>query len=688
MFVASRSARAQLRLLWPSVVLICCLSACSADGVGDNVGGAGLDATGGGGQTCTGAFCLEDDVRIELNPTSLTFLDLEPGESAEADVQIRNVGSRGVLHVTAMTFIQGSDEFSVVGPPVGSPLPPALPPGQAATIRVRYAPKAAGNKVAQLVLDNDSTEAALQHAVVPIAVHAGSGALKLLPEAIDFGGVEKGVSVDKTAKLLNLGTKAVKVESISLAAEGNAAFSLPTVPALPLQLEPNATTEITVRCNPSVDGTAETVLRVGYDGDRVAEAPVLAETPGAKILVTPASLNFGVLEKDASATRTFTVYSNGASALTVQAIDLSPLSKVKAVSHNAQLPFTLAPGDSKAIDVTLKVDTDLGSTDGIVASLVVASNAGNQPTVALPLLVTGKPCVQEEASSTVEAVAIGGQVDIVVAIDTSGSMKDEAKAVQQNLNAFAQIISGKKIDVHVVLLADGFGLCVPPPLGGPGCTDATSFRHVKVKVDSTDALEKIVSSYPLYKDFLRVGAARHFIVVTDDKSDKDAAWFKSKIAALGPPGFPDGFTLHGIVSWSDQLAYLPCLGGAGWGGVYLDLAKQTNGEVASICTANWASVFNKIGTNVVSTVKTQCLYPLPLGKDGKVVSPEALDMTWSASDGVQKPAKKVSGPDACPTDSVAWHVDNANAPTAAVLCPSTCDAMAGKTLHFHFGCGG
>ncbi len=670
------------------VGLVWMLASCSDTGDSGIGAGAGQDVSGGGGQTCSGAFCLEDDIRIEVSPTSLTFLDLEPGETAEAEVQIRNVGNRGVLHVQTMSFVQSGDEFSVVAPPAGSALPPALQPGGAATFRVRYAPKVAGNKVAQLVLDNDSTELALQHAVVPIAVHAGSGALKLLPDVIDFGGVEKGASIDKTAKLLNLGTKAVKVESIALATEGSAAFSLPTLPALPLLLEPNATQEITVRCAPTADGSAESTLRVGYDGDRVAEAAVLAETPGPKILVTPPTLNFGVLAKDASAVRTFTVYSNGASPLTVQAVDLSPLSKVKAVTHNAQLPFTLAPGESKAIDVTLTVDVELGTFDGIVASLVVGSNAGNQPSASVPLLVTGKPCVQEEASSSVEAVAIGGQVDIVVAIDTSGSMKDEAKAVQQNLNAFAQIISGKKIDVHVVLLADGFGLCVPPPLGGPGCTDATSFRHVKVKVDSTDALEKIVSSYPLYKDFLRVGAARHFIVVTDDKSDKDGAWFKSKIAALGPPGFPDGFTLHGIVSWSDQFAYLPCLGGAGWGGVYIDLAQQTQGEIASICTANWTAVFNKIGTNVVSTVKTQCLYPLPVGADGKVVSPGALDMTWSIGDGTQKPATQVSGPDACPTDAVAWHVDNANAPTAAVLCPATCDAMAGKTLHFHFGCGG
>ena len=68
--------------------------------------------------------------------------------------------------------------------------------------------------------------------------------------------------------------------------------------------------------------------------------------------------------------------------------------------------------------------------------------------------------------------------------------------------------------------------------------------------------------------------------------------------------------------------------------------------------------------------------------------PAALTLTWSEAGAAQKPAQLVTGPGACPTNAEAWYPDNASAPTAAVLGPATCDAMAGKTLHFHFGCGG
>ena len=65
-------------------------------------------------------------------------------------------------------------------------------------------------------------------------------------------------------------------------------------------------------------------------------------------------------------------------------------------------------------------------------------------------------------------------VDIVWAVDTSGSMLDEATAVQANINAFSQQIVQANIDVHVVMLAAlgpilGIQVCVGPPLGTGNC---------------------------------------------------------------------------------------------------------------------------------------------------------------------------------------------------------------------------
>jgi hypothetical protein len=676
--------RVRLRRL-ARVVVALALAACSDDPAGDLAAGAG--GGGGGSASCTGTFCLEDDIRLEFVPAQVEFLDAPVGSVNNATVQVRHVGNRGTLVVSDLSIVQQGGEFSVVlaaGAPTSGAF--TLKPGEVHSLQLRYEPLKTGAKAAQLLVESNATDAVMRHAVVPITVYAGSGALKIIPDPIDFGGVPVGPAVDKSARLYNTGSKDLVIDKLAIAEGSHPGFAIANPPALPLTIAVNASLDVVVRYTPTVDGSAVGVLAVQYDGDRFAEVDIVAETPGPKISVVPPLLNFGTLAKGEKQTRQFKIFSTGAGPLHVSALALSPLSKVKDVVVSEAGPLVLQPGEDKLVDVTLTVDTELGSASGAVASLLISSDAGNNPSVNVPLAVTGKPCVPSEATSAVEAVASGGQVDILVAIDTSGSMKDEAKAVQQNLNALSSIISNKKIDVHVILLADGFGLCVPPPLGGPNCGDSPQFRHIKVKVDSTDALEKIVSSYPLYQSFLRVGAAEHFIVVTDDKSDKDGAWFKGKLAALPPPGYPDGFTFHSIVSWSDAFAYLPCLGGAGWGGVYLDLSKTTGGETASICSANWSSVFAAIGNNVVKTVKVQCIYALPTDKDGKVVPVGELSLSWSDGGGAQKAIPRVDGPADCPPDSVGWHVDSAAAPTSAVLCPSTCEAMSGKSLHFHFGC--
>ncbi len=663
-----------------SLLLLALTLSCSetpTEGEGASAAGGGV---GGGGGLCATAFCLEDDIRAQLQPASLAFPDLEPGENLVQEVKVRHIGARGVLTISKASFLQDGQEFGLIAFTTMT-----LQPGGEAALQVRYAPTKTGKKVAQLLLTTNATLEAMRTIVLPLSVHPGVGALKALPDPVDFGGVAVGATADGSATLANHGAKPVVLESLAIEGPAGHPFAVLEPPTLPMNLAANGTLAVKLRCAPLQEGSAEATLRVGYDGDKVATTTLLAETPGPKILVTPPALSFGSLSKGDTATQQVTITSNGASKLDVASITLSPLSKVKSVKVSDPGPFSLLPGESRTLDVTLTLDVELGSASGIVASLIVKSNA-SPAEISVPLSLTGKPCVRSESKASVQATAIGGQVDVLVAIDTSGSMKEEAKAVQANLNNFAKIIAAKAIDAHVVLLADGFGLCVPPPLGGPSCADSSQFRHIKVKVDSTDALERIISSYPLYKDFLRVGAARHLVVVSDDKSDKDGKWFEGKLAGLTDPGFPDGFVLHGVVSWSDELPFLPCLGGAGWGGVYMDLAKKTGGELAKICTPDWTQVFTAIGANVIKTVKVQCIYPLPLGSDGAPVPLGELTLSWSEGSGTAKDIPQVNSAAACPKDSVGWHADNAAAPKAAVLCPATCDALGGKTLHFHFGC--
>src|SRR5690606_25797195 len=90
----------------------------------------------------------------------------------------------------------------------------------------------------------------------------------------------------------------------------------------------------------------------------------------------------------------------------------------------------------------------------------------------------------DEACAATNIEAKRAEVDVIVIIDTSGSMNEETDQVKQNLNAFAQSIGNSGLDYNVIMIAEkpqpvpfmppGFpsdGICVQPPLAGPNCGD-------------------------------------------------------------------------------------------------------------------------------------------------------------------------------------------------------------------------
>ena len=81
--------------------------------------------------------------------------------------------------------------------------------------------------------------------------------------------------------------------------------------------------------------------------------------------------------------------------------------------------------------------------------------------------------VQESTSSS--------KADIVWWIDTSGSMGDEAKYLNANINNFATYIEKAGIDYRIILVGFGLGVCFKPPLGGKDCEDSNLPKYTFVK---------------------------------------------------------------------------------------------------------------------------------------------------------------------------------------------------------------
>ncbi|MET0595598.1 MAG: vWA domain-containing protein [Polyangiaceae bacterium] len=289
--------------------------------------------------------------------------------------------------------------------------------------------------------------------------------------------------------------------------------------------------------------------------------------------------------------------------------------------------------------------------------------------------------------------------DIVFAIDSSGSMDEEAKWVQQQMNTFSQQIVAAKVDVRVVLLsaypADENGICIDPPLGSGGCptkdTNLPVFLHVNREVGSHDALQQFVSAYPQYRASMRGGATKHFVVVTDDESDVNAATFTRNLVALDPATLT-GFKFHGIFSFTpgdnDH-----CDGfSAGEGKIYKELVAQTGGVSGDLCLQDFKPVFERLAKAVISGSKLSCEWQIPPPPPGKTFTPSQTNVSYgTAGTSTRRQIPWVDSASACAAakDGWAWYYDDNVRPTKIMVCPQACtgiQADVSAKIDIAFGC--
>lgn len=298
---------------------------------------------------------------------------------------------------------------------------------------------------------------------------------------------------------------------------------------------------------------------------------------------------------------------------------------------------------------------------------------------------------RECTSTNTTAETVFQPVDIIWAVDSSGSMTGEAAIVQENLNNLAAAIGASGIDYRVVMITRAEYVTVPTPLGD----DPERYLFLERNVQSSDSLEHIRDAYGDYGAFLRPDATTHVVVVTDDESDLRSGSFRSAMEAnLGHP-----FTFHTVASppGSDHcegplgiclLRLAGCEGpngdAADNGDEYYDLANATGGETFSICTEDWSALFSTLTDAIAVAVALPCRYQLPDPPDGESLNRNRVNVVYTPGSG--------GGPMTIPyigeggsCSAGGWYYDG----DEIVMCESTCGTLEvdeGGTVEVALGC--
>ncbi len=334
-------------------------------------------------------------------------------------------------------------------------------------------------------------------------------------------------------------------------------------------------------------------------------------------------------------------------------------------------------------------DADDGSTGPLLDSL-----AGDE-SEATGVDTEGCGAVSEEAQNEL------APVDIVIIIDTSGSMSDEKNFVQQNMNIFSQQIFLANIDHHVVVIAESSpdGPCIGLPLGSgacPGDTKLPEYLHVVENVGSSNALDIILATHQTWATSIRPNSIKHLVVVSDDDSATGAAAFDAAFKALDP-NYADYF-FHAIVAYEAPNP-LECIGGASCcsgliplsadvGSVYLELVNSTGGVSGDLCDQQFGPVFSQIAQSVQANTPLACEWDIPEPPEGESFDPTKVNVELTLDGMVESVFFLDSEAECQGGDGWFYFPDNID-PQTIRICPSTCartqDAVE-ASVDILFGC--
>jgi hypothetical protein len=271
-------------------------------------------------------------------------------------------------------------------------------------------------------------------------------------------------------------------------------------------------------------------------------------------------------------------------------------------------------------------------------------------------------------------------------------MADELQAVEDNINVnFASILETSDVDYRVILISrhrreeraesgeSSTSVCVESPLSGlDDCSAAAEptfsarFFHYSTKIESDDSFDVLLDTYaspfddddreekfdnaPIgWQEWLRPGAKKVFLEMTDDNEDMPVSEFLQQLTSMAPEHFgpnPNNLTFvwHSIVGLAEKVprteAYLPqeplqtekCSGNGNnvdnAGTVYQELSMMTGGLRFPLCEFDaYDVVFKRIAEDVVFTSNIACDFPIPEAPGTASLDLEKIAVSYTPGDG-------------------------------------------------------
>lgn len=319
--------------------------------------------------------------RIAASADRLDFGAVAAGSHKTLKLSLSSTGD-GPLVIKALTT--GDPQFTVASPE----LPFSIDAGAEQEIAISFAPSSSAALQSTLsITSTDGSKPTLSVALVSLGVGtpAAAPAIAVSPGALDFGSVEVNRSKDLSATVANAGSVALDVTTLGI---DNASFTVVS-PAAPFSVDAGASKTVTVRFAPTSAGAQSGTLGITSNDSANPNVPLALSGAGSApqqgapaIGLSPASLDFGDVERGQSKDLALDVSNSGGGALNVTGLTID---NARFAVVSTTLPFSVAAGAKQALTVRFSPAAE-GQQSGL---LVVANNDANRPSAFVPLSGTG-----------------------------------------------------------------------------------------------------------------------------------------------------------------------------------------------------------------------------------------------------------------------------------------------------------
>jgi hypothetical protein len=293
-------------------------------------------------------------------------------------------------------------------------------------------------------------------------------------------------------------------------------------------------------------------------------------------------------------------------------------------------------------------------------------------------------------------------MDLLFAVDTSGSMGEENYFIEQQLNGFHQQLATAGVDARIITLAEPVppvpcsgiacptGICVDAPLGSGTCPDddnPPSYHHLASwGVQSNDGLTVLIDSYADWASLLRPRAGAIVVAVSDDDATdapygSDPAQFVADFTALDAR----------LAGWKMAAiyAFTLCSDATSVGTNWASVVDATGGLEGDLCLQDFGPFFDALADDAIASAPDSCLWELPDTPASVTFRPDEVNVVFIDGASAEHPLLYVADEASCDGTAGGWYYDDPVSPTQIVLCPASCATAttdAEGRLEAGFGC--